>query len=145
MIPKYEHAKQLVVGVNGIEPKWVDPQALRALHRRHLAEHGGPEGIRDEGMLESALARLKHRWHYHPGSRLAELAAAYAFGIAGNHPFVDGNQRTATVAMLLFLALNGQRLKASEDELYDQFLGLASGEIDEDGLAEQLGCRVNPR
>lgn len=127
------------------EPKWIDPEVIRALHRRHLAEHGGAEGIRDEGLLESALMRPQQRWHYSPESALAELAAAYAYGLARNHPFADGNKRTATVAMLLFLALNGYRVDATEDEGYDIILGLASGEVKESQLSAWLQPRLIPR
>ena len=126
-------------------PRWVDPEAIRALHRRHLAEHGGADGIRDEGLLDSALMRPQQRWHYEPESSLAALAAAYCYGLARNHPFVDGNKRTATVAMLLFLALNGQSLEATEDERYDQVLGVAAGEIEEEALESWLAARLRPR
>ena len=127
------------------QPKWVDSEAIRSLHRRHLAEHGGADGIRDEGLLDSALMRPQQRWHYEPESSLAALAASYCYGLARNHPFVDGNKRTATVAMLLFLALNGQRLEATEDERYDQVLGLAAGEVEEEALATWLSTRIRPR
>lgn len=128
-----------------LEPRWVNEDALRALHRRHLAEHGGADGMRDEGLFASALMRPQQRWHYEPGSSLAELAASYCYGLARNHPFVDGNKRTATVAMLLFLALNGGRVEATEDELYDQIIGVASSQLEEEELAAWLSPRIHPR
>ena len=127
------------------QPVWLVQDVLYALHRRHLAEHGGADGIRDEGLFQSALLRPEQRWHYEPDSSLATLAASYAYGLACNHPFVDGNKRTATVAMLLFLALNGQRVEASEDELYDEVLGVASGEVTEEELARWISGRLRPR
>lgn len=127
------------------EPKWLDADALKALHGRHLAEHGGPEGIRDEGMLESALMRPQQRWNYEPESSLAALAAAYCFGVARNHPFVDGNKRTAAVALLLFLALNGYTLDATEDERYDVIYKLAAGELPEEQLADWIEVRLRLR
>jgi death-on-curing protein len=127
------------------EPRWVDVDALRALHRRHLAEHGGADGVRDEGLFESALMRPQQRWHYEPDSSLAVLASSYCYGLARNHPFVDGNKRTATIAMLLFLALNGQRVEATEDELYDQVIGIASSQSGEEELTDWLSSRLRSR
>jgi death on curing protein len=123
------------------EPKWLDDRAILALHRRHLAEHGGAEGIRDENLLESALLRPRQRWHYEPHSSISALAAAYCYGLARNHPFVDDNKRTSTVALLLFLALNGYKLRYTEDELYDLILAVASGKMEE----EQLTAWLEPR
>jgi len=131
--------------VNEFQPKWLDPDAVRALHRRHLAEHGGADGVRDEGLLDSALMRPQQRWHYAPESSVGQLASAYAYGLARNHPFVDGNKRTAVVAMLLFLALNGYRLSATEDERYEVILGIASSELEEEDLSEWIEGRLRPR
>lgn len=131
--------------MQNFEPKWLDDDAIRALHRRHIAEHGGGEGIRDEDLLESALMRPQQRWHYEPDSSVAALAAAYCYGLARNHPFVDGNKRTATVALLLFLALNGYRLRYTEDELYDVILGVASSELEEEQLMAWLEPRLQLR
>ena len=100
-----------------------------------LAEHGGPTGIRDRGALESALARPVNQWNYGEDDRCA-LAAAYAFGIARNHPFVDGNKRTAWVFGRLFLALNGQRLSFTPRGAIDTVLSLAAGEMTEPELAD---------
>ena len=105
-----------------------------AFHERQLAEHGGGEGIRDEGLLESTLARPEMHAHYGEAD-LAALAAAYAFGVARNHPFLDGNKRTAFVASQVFLRLNGQRLSADHAEAVIIFLKLAAGELTEEQLA----------
>ena len=98
------------------EPTWLDRSIVQALHADQILEHGGSLGIRDEGLLESALARPQQKWHYEPATDLASLAAAYAFGIAKNHPFVDGNKRAALVAAYTFLAINDLELEAPEPE-----------------------------
>lgn len=108
------------------EPAWLDAKIALAVHDRQLAEHGGGTGIRDEGMLESALARSVNRWTYGEKDP-ASLAAAYAFGIARNHPFVDGNKRTAWVLARLFLALNNVVLKFEPDDAIRTVLALALG------------------
>jgi len=118
-----------------IEPTWVEGTAVRLIHRQQLAKFGGLTGIRDEGMLESALARPVNAWHYESFGIL-RLAAAYAFGIARNHPFVDGNKRTAFVVSVLFVELNGFEFCGSEPEAAVTFLALAAGELDENALAE---------
>jgi len=121
------------------EPTWLGIELIERLHDRQLAEHGGPAGIRDHGMLESALRRARQKFAYGGlDVDLPALAAAYAFGLARNHPFVDGNKRTAAVACELFLELNGYLLLASDEELYPVFAALAAGEVDEDPLAERL-------
>lgn len=111
------------------EPEWIEAETALILHQDQLIEHGGAEGIRDQ-LLESALARPQHLWAY-GRPNLAELATAYAFGIARNHPFVDGNKRTAFSVMVLFLSLNGARLKAPEREAVTVMLAVAAGEMDE--------------
>lgn len=127
------------------EPVWVLETVVEAIHQRQLAEHGGGTGIRDAGLLASALARPRHRFAYAGQDiTLAELAAAYAFGIARNHPFVDGNKRTALVVAFLFLRLNGCTVTASQEETYRTFLALAAGELDEAGLAAWLAARCQP-
>lgn len=126
------------------EPVWISMELAEAIHQRQLAEHGGSDGVRDRGMLESALARPRQRHAYDPGSDVCALAAACAFGIARNHPFVDGNKRTAAVACELFLELNGYRLVAGDADLYPVFLGLAAGEVGEDELAEWLRQNSRP-
>ncbi len=117
------------------EPRWLLRSAVLAFHLRQLAEHGGGEGIRDEGLLDSALNRPLNKFAYEEPD-LFDLAAAYAYGIATNHPFVDGNKRTAYVAALTFLRLNGYRLKAGAAEKYETFIRLAAGEMTEEELAD---------
>ena len=118
--------------------KWLRLDAVLAMHRRQIAEHGGGDGVRDLGLLESALARPQNVAAYEPEADIARLAAAYAFGIAKNHPFVDGNKRTALVAARTFLLLNGFDLKATPVEKYTTFLRLAEGSLSEDELAAWL-------
>lgn len=119
------------------EPWWLDERVALALHDRQLAEHGGPSGVRDGGGLASALARPINRWAYGEDDFCA-LAAAYGFGIARNHAFVDGNKRTAWVAVRLFLRKNGVSLKFSEKEAITIVQALAAGELTEDELADWL-------
>ena len=115
---------------------WLMEEAVFAIHERQIAEHGGRSGIRDEGLLQSALARPQQLMAYgDPPPDLATLAAAYAFGIARNHPFIDGNKRTALVAVRTFLLLNGTNLEASQEEKYLTFLQLAEGSVTEEELA----------
>ena len=122
---------------------WIDRALALAMHDRQLAEHGGGSGVRDEGMLDSALARPQQRHAYgDPPPDLAELAAALAFGLARNHPFVDGNKRTAAVACETFILLNDATLEASDDELYPRYLGLAEGSLDEAGFADWLRTKI---
>jgi len=118
---------------------FVSRAAVEALHRESLAEHGGLDGIRDEGLLESALARCVNRAAYEPDSTIAQLAAALAFGLAKNHPFNDGNKRIALIASFLFVELNGFRVIATESDAYDTIYALAAGEIDESRLSEWFG------
>ena len=101
-------------------------------------------GVRDEGLLESALARAVNRAMYDDGTDVAAIAADYAFGIAKNHPFIDGNERTAYVAMELCLALNGLRLEADDESALMTMLALASGEIDGDGFADWIRKNAAP-
>lgn len=117
------------------EPIWVDKLAIMFAQAEALAEHGGAEGLRDEGLLESALARPKNLFAYDEVEDLAKLAASYAVGIVRNHPFVDGNKRMAFVALALFLALNGLRLKADQADAFRQIYSLASNQLSEDELA----------
>lgn len=119
------------------EPHWITKAAALAMHNRQLAEHGGGDGVRDEGLLESALARAQNLFFYSDDPvTYPRMAAAYAYGIATNHPFVDGNKRTAHVAARTFLLLNGYNLIASQEEKYKIIYDLAAGEIDEDTLAK---------
>jgi death-on-curing protein len=108
-----------------------------AIHDEQLAEHGGQAGVRDRGLLESAMAHPRNQFAY--GERaLARLAASYAFGISRNHPFLDGNKRTSLVVAELFLDLNGLELNASDAECVTTFLALAAGDLSEDELAEWI-------
>lgn len=117
------------------EPEWLSLDIALAVHDRQLAEHGGPTGVRDQGMLESGLARPLNQWTYGEDD-LCALAAAYAYGIARNHPFTDGNKRTAWVFARLFLMLNGQTLSFTPRMAIDVVLALAAGELGEDELAD---------
>jgi death-on-curing protein len=122
---------------------WVALEVAMAAHAEQLAEHGGGEGVRDPALLESAMARPQNLAGYGDPD-LADLAAAYAFGIARNHPFVDGNKRTAAVVSETFLTLNGARLTASDAELVVAFLALAAGELAEAELADWFRERLAP-
>ena len=118
------------------EPQWLNLAELMAIHNRQLAEHGGGEGLRDEGLLDSALSRPQFKWQYEdPAPDLAALAASLAFGIIKNHPFIDGNKRTGYVACRLFLQINGEDITATQDEKYMAFYSVASGDLSEDALA----------
>ena len=112
---------------------WVAVEVAITAHAEQLAEHGGGDGVRDPGLLESAMARPQNLAQYGEPD-IAELAASYAFGIARNHPFVDGNKRTAAVVSETFLARNGGTLQASDAELVVAFVALAAGELSEDEL-----------
>lgn len=124
------------------EPVWVRIEAIKVLHERSLALHGGPSGVRDGGLLESALDRPKNRFHYDSVSDLIELAATYAVAVSGNHPFADGNKRAAFHAMTLFLRLNGKRLVADQADAARTIFRLAAGEISEVELNDWLRTRV---
>lgn len=118
------------------QPHWIDKSVALAMHERQLAEHGGLAGTRDETLLESALAKPQNLFFYaNDPVDMTRLAASYAYGIATNHPFVDGNKRTALVVARTFLLLNGYNLVASQAEKYKAIIALASGEWDEDALA----------
>jgi len=117
------------------EPRWVAKQALLLLHGESLAEHGGMMGIRDEGLLDSALERPRNQFAYGGVSDIVQLAAAYAFGIARNHPFADGNKRAALISAGLFLRLNGKRLQADRVDAYRATMALAAGDIGEEEFA----------
>ncbi|MET0230220.1 MAG: type II toxin-antitoxin system death-on-curing family toxin [Rhodanobacteraceae bacterium] len=123
---------------------WIDHSLARAIHDRQLAEHGGAEGVRDEGLLESALARPQQMLAYtDPEPDLADLAAALAYGIARNHPFVDGNKRTATVICETFIELNGGKLYAEDADLFPMILALADGRIPAPDFAAWLRARFS--
>jgi len=120
---------------------WLDLRDALAIHDRQLAEHGGGQGLRDQAMLESALARPRNRWSYGEDDS-ASLAAAYAFGLARNHPFVDGNKRTAWILARLFLALNGHQLRFEPADAIEAMLALAAGELLEGGMADWFRRRL---
>ncbi len=126
------------------EPIWLRLEAILAAHDEQLVEHGGGGGIRDQGLLESALARPLNLYAYGEPA-LPKLAAAYAFGIAKNHPFVDGNKRTALVATEFFLGLNGVDLTATDLQCVETFLALAAGEITEEELAAWIDRNIRKR
>jgi death-on-curing protein len=119
------------------EPFWLTRPMIVAIHDEQLAIHGGASGLRDEGMLESALDRPKNKWAYE-NAELAELAAAYAFGIARNHPFVDGNKRTSLLALYTFLGVNGVDFNVPEAEAATIILSLAAGEVSEESLSRWI-------
>jgi len=117
--------------------RWLEAADIAAMHREVIAEFGGRPGLRDQTLLESAAARPKHLAAYGPASAF-DLAAAYAFGLARNHPFIDGNKRIALVASLTFLALNGWEVQAEETATVLVFVDLAAGKLDEKQLARWL-------
>jgi len=122
---------------------WINKTLALAIHDRQLAEHGGGSGVRDEALLDSALARPRQFHAYgDPPPDLAALAASLAFGLARNHPFVDGNKRTAAVLCEVFIELNGGQLVADDLELYPQYIGLAEGSLDEAEFARWLRERI---
>ena len=124
--------------------KWLRLETLLILHSECLAEHGGPDGVRDLGLLESAMERPANRAHYGDGD-LYDYAAEYAFGIVRNHPFIDGNKRTGFLAAATFLLINGQLLVASEAEATLKVLALAASEIDQAAFADWLRQNVEPQ
>lgn len=125
------------------EPEWLTVAMVADAHSEQLAIFGGPEGIRDQGLLESAVARAPNKWAY--GERdLAALASAYAFEIARNHPFVDGNKRAAFTAIFMFLGLNAVRFRPVPAEATAAIMALAAGELDEDQLARWIRDNMDP-
>jgi death-on-curing protein len=128
--------------------RWISKQALLLLHAESLAEHGGGEGIRDEGLLDSALARPLNVLAYaNPAAPpdIAALAASYGIGLAKNHPFVDGNKRAAFLAVGLFLYLNGHRLQASQGQATLTMLAVAAGDLSEEAFAAWLRAHAVPK
>jgi death-on-curing protein len=124
-------------------PRWISRAVVLALHDEQLAEHGGASGLRDAGLLESALDRPRNLFAYGEPD-LAALAAAYGFGLIRNHPFVDGNKRVSFVVTETFLALVGQEISADDAECLTVWLALAAGEMSEDELAAWLRPRLEP-
>jgi death-on-curing protein len=117
------------------EPLWISKRAVLAIHAEQLAEHDGSTGIRDEGLLDSTLAKPHNVFAYTDGADIFRLAASYAFGIARNHAFIDGNKRTALVVSAAFLDRNGWDILASKEDLYLTFVHLADGSLPEEELA----------
>lgn len=127
------------------EPRWIDKQALLLLHAESLAEHGGLEGLRDEGLPDSALARPQNLYVDDDIADLAHFAAAYGVGVARNHPFADGNKRAAFLSIGLFLGLNGKRLVADQVDAINVMLAVASGELEEPGFAAWIKKHMKRR
>lgn len=109
-----------------------------AIHNDQLREHGGLRGIRDENVLESALARPRQKWHYTNNADVPMLAAAYAFGLVKDHPYRDGNKRIGFLAMVTFLGMNGRELEATDAEVVAEFMALADGGVSEEALADWI-------
>lgn len=126
------------------EPAWLSRLTVDVIHRDQVDEHGGHHGVRDEGLLESALARPRNRWADDEDVDLADLAAAYAHGIARNHPFLDGNKRTAFMAAYTFLDVNGLEPDAPEAEAVAAMRALSTGELGEDEFAEWIRRHTRP-
>ncbi len=127
------------------EPIWLDVRDALTLHDRLLALHGGASGLRDKGLLKSALARPQQHFAYARPADIIQFAALYTAGIVRNHPFVDGNKRTGFVLGILFLELNGYSFTASEEDAANAVLALAGGGIDESGYAEFLKMHIKAR
>ncbi len=125
------------------EPVWIDLAVVLAIHDAQLAEHGGQPRVRDQGLLESAMARPQNLFAYGEDS-IARVAASYAFGISRNHPFLDGNKRTSLVVAELFLDLNGFELVATDAQCVTTFLQLAAGDLTEEQLAEWIAGHSTP-
>jgi len=123
---------------------WIDAKALRMLHEESLAIHGGSSGVRDEGLFESAMMRPKNLAHYNENADISDLAASYAYGLAKNHPFVDGNKRAAFLSVGLFLGINGCKLIATPVDAIQAVLGIASGEITEEAFASWIRDNIKP-
>jgi death on curing protein len=123
---------------------WIEPTVIRAIHEEQLAEHGGAIGTRDTGLLESALARPMQLAAYGTPD-VAALAASYGYGLAKNHPFIDGNKRTAFVAVELFLLLNGWELTATDAQCVLSMLAVAAGTLDEAAYAEWIRGHISRR
>lgn len=127
------------------EPVWIENEEARIIHQLQLTEHGGASGIRDQGLFESAMDRPKNLFAYSdPAPTLFQIAAAYAFGLAKNHAFIDGNKRTAFVVCLSFLKQNGIVINASQEMRYLTFYALAAGDLTEAELGEWLQQNSQP-
>jgi death on curing protein len=127
------------------EPRWVSQRALLLLHEESLSEFGGARGLRDAGLLESALARAQNVQAYNPSATIAELAAAYGYGLAKNHPFLDGNKRAAFLSIGLFVAINGYRLTATQVDAIEAMLAVAAGTMSEQELSIWIGKNMEKK
>lgn len=126
------------------EPRWLTRSIVEAVHAALIEEHGGSHGIRDDGLIESALSRSRHQWAYSEDADLAALAAAYGYGLAKNHGFIDGNKRVALAAATVFLRMNRQSLQASEPDAVVTMLEVASGQRNEERFAAWIRERTVP-
>jgi death on curing protein len=120
------------------EPKWLSRVVVDAIHNDQLREHGGLPGVRDENVLESALARPQQKWHCADRPDLSTVAAAYAFGLVKNHPYRDGNKRIGFLAVVTFLGVNGYDFSATDAEVVAEILALADGSVSEEALADWI-------
>ena len=127
------------------EPKWLSRTVVDAIHNDQLREHGGLPGVRDENVLESALARPQQKRHYSDRADLPMLAAAYAFGLVMNHPYRDGNKRIGFLAMVTFLGLNGHDFSATDAEVVGEIVALADGRVSEEALADWIQQHTSKR
>ncbi len=128
-----------------MEPKWLTAQLVQAIHTQAVAEFGGSHGVRDMGLLESALDRPRNRYAYGDDPTLFDLAAAYCTGIVKNHPFIDGNKRTGDLSARAFLFSNGYLLEPDEADEVNMIVALAAGEIEEDTLARWISENSTPK
>lgn len=124
------------------EPRWIPTLAIEVIHLDQVREHGGFSGLRDRGALESALARPRNKWIYENATDLADLAAAYGYGLARSHPFNDGNKRVAFLAVVVFIELNGAQLDVSERDVVSTILALAAGELTESAFAAWIRAHL---
>lgn len=127
------------------EPRWLTRVVVDAIHNDQLREHGGLPGLRDENVLESALARPQQKWHYTRNADVPMMAAAYAFGLVRNHPYRDGNKRIGFLAMATFLGLNGYELDTTDAEIVAVIVALADGSVTEEALADWIRQHSNKR
>jgi death-on-curing protein len=127
------------------EPRWLTRTIIDSIHNDQLREHGGLPGVRDENALESALARPQQQWYDREHIDVRRLAAAYAFGLVGNHPYRDGNKRVGFLALVTFLGVNGHDFSASEADVVNEILALAAGRASEDFLAEWVRRHCSKR
>ncbi len=127
------------------EPRWLTRRMLDAIHADQIRQHGGSPGVRDDGLIESALARPKNVFAYGGPNDLADLAASYAVALAKNHGYIDGNKRVAFLALFVFLGLNGKRLVAEEPEVVRVMLDVATGAVKEESLAAWVRAHIQER